>query len=160
MNNILLNFTLLFMTASATPQTVCFSIPAGTVYCATLLEYQQDKDQIWATIEVTPETWEIIDLVMLFNLHWNKRNAGSISGEKAVQIRMVLDKNIYDTLHAQGDLLIDTSSFLAADPSHPMRSAMHWFGIEVTEEVELPEALKDKGTLREGFTTQWKDDFQ
>lgn len=99
-------------------------------------------------------------MIMLFNLQWNKRNEGSFSGEKAVQIKLVLDKKIYDSLYAQGDLLIDVASFLAADSSHPMRSTLHWFGIEVTEEVDLPKALKDKGTLREGFTTQWKDDFK
>lgn len=141
-------------------QTLCFSVPSGAVYCGTLLEYTHINEQAWVTIEVTPETWEIIDLVMLFNLQWNKRNPGSISGEKAVQIKMALDKSIYDALNGRNELPTDAPALLSTDMSHPMRSNLHWFAIEITEEVELPEALKNSGTLREGFTTHWKDDFK
>jgi hypothetical protein len=52
---------------------------------------------------------------------------------------------------------MDTTAFVTADPGHPMRATTAWFATDVTEEVELPEALKEKGTLREGFTTHWRE---
>ncbi len=140
-------------------RTICFTIPVGAEYCATLLDYQKINNQLEATIEVTPEVWESIDLIMLFNLRWDVRNEGKIIGEKNVQLKIFLDKKIYEDLSRRGELP-DKNSFLSSDVKHPIRSAMNWFATEVTEEVDLPEALKNMGTLREGFTTQWKDDFK
>jgi hypothetical protein len=68
-----------------------------------------------------------------------------------------LDRKRYKELRSSGDLLTDKSAFIKADSQHHMRSTAAWFATEVTEEVELPEHLKEKGVLREGFTTHWKD---
>lgn len=139
---------------------VCFTIPAGAEYCAALLEYRHVNNRIHATIEVNPETWESIDLIELFRLRLDVRNPGRISGTKPVQLEIVLDPKIYEELNVSGNLPPDEKAFLATGSKHPMRSALNWFAIEVTEEVDLPEGLKDMGTLREGFTTKWKDHFR
>ncbi len=147
------------MSTRASSQNVCFSIPSGATSCGTLLNYEQVKNQLRISIEVDPPTWEMIDLVMLFNLRWDVRKAGSVSGQKPVQIYLALDKILYEELLAKGELLTDKDAFLSAPDNHPMRSNVSWFGLEVTEEVDLPDELKSKGTLREGFTTKWRDDF-
>lgn len=135
----------------------CFSLNPFKEYCGTLLEFEHTEESVELTVEVDPETWESADLLLLFNLNWDKRNPGTISGTKPVQIGMFLDREMYKKLKSSGDLLLDRSSFIKADPQHPMRNTASWFATEVTEEVELPEELKQKGTLREGFTTHWKD---
>ncbi|HEY5826175.1 MAG TPA: hypothetical protein VIT44_17515 [Cyclobacteriaceae bacterium] len=108
-------------------------------------------------MEAEPGIWEFIDLLMLFNLRWDVRNEGSVSGQKAVQIRMYLDSDIYNSLQKEMNLILDEKTFLLSDSLHVMRCTKSWFATEVTEEVELPESLKGQGTVREGFTTQWKE---
>lgn len=140
-------------------QSICFNLPAGAEYCGRLLKFSHNNDRIQATIEVEPDVWESIDLVEMFNLRLDVRKPGSVTGTKAVQLEIVLSSKIYQALKAEGRLLTDDKAFLASDPSHPMRSVLNWFAIEVTEEIALPESLRDKGTLREGFTTKWKDEL-
>lgn len=139
------------------PPYTTFTLPVGTSYPAQLLDFEQVGDQIQATIEVEPDVWETVDLVMLFHLQWNDRNEGSVSGEKPVQIKMFLGQDVYDSLLAENKLVTNRSDFFQTEESHLMRSAHSWYATEVTEEVALPEALKDKGTVREGFTTKWKE---
>lgn len=138
-------------------ENACFSLNPYKEYCTTLLQYEHTGSGVELTVELDPETWEFADLLMMFNLYWDKRNAGSVSGTKPVQISMFLDRELYKALVNSGDLLADKAAFMAADPQHPMRSTTAWFATEVTEEVDLPEELKGKGTLREGFTTHWRD---
>jgi len=135
----------------------CFSLNPYKDYCGALLEYTHTGSEVELTVEVDPETWESADLLMLFNMKWDKRNPGTISGTKPVQISMFLDRELYKKLKGSGDLLMDMTAFMTADPAHPMRATTAWFATEVTEEVELPEELKGKGTLREGFTTHWRE---
>jgi hypothetical protein len=135
----------------------CFSLNPYKDYCGSLLEYQHKDGRIELTVELDTETWEFADNLMFFNLYWDKRNPGRISGTKPVQISMYLDPALYKDLSAAGNLLTDKNAFMAAKSDHPMRTITAWFATEVTEEVELPESLKGKGTLREGFTTHWKD---
>lgn len=142
---------------SSASDTACFTLNSYKEYCGALLEYNHTGSGVELTVEVDPETWESADLLMLFNLALDKRNQGTISGTKSVQISMFLDRALYAKLKASGDLLEDKTSFMTADPGHPMRATNAWFATEVTEEVELPEALKDMGTLREGFTTHWRE---
>lgn len=145
---------------NSTPNTICFNIPSGTEYCGALLDFKKVNNQIHAVIEVDPPTWEYIDLLQFFNLRWDARNPGTISGTKRVQLEIVLDPKIYDALTDAGTLLVSKDAFLTSDTNHPMRSVLSWFALEVTEEVDLPEHLKSMGTVREGFTTTWKDKFR
>ncbi len=142
---------------SAQKDIACFSLNPYKEYCGTLLEYKHTGTAVKMTVELDPETWESADLLMFFNLQWDKRHPGNISGTKPVQISMFLDRELYKKLKTSGDLLADKTTYMSASPEHPMRSTSSWFATEVTEEVDLPEELKDKGTLREGFTTHWKD---
>ncbi|GEM_PF-1467268 len=141
-------------------QPITFTLPVGTEYEANLLSFEHENSQIEAIIEVGPEVWETVDMVMLFNLKWNDRNEGSVSGTKPVRIRMFLDKELYQTLKDENNLITDEKSFLASDRNHPMRSSTKWFGVEVTEEVTLPDSLKNLGTVREGFTTKWLEEYR
>ncbi|UXX78286.1 hypothetical protein N7E81_13065 [Reichenbachiella carrageenanivorans] len=142
--------------ASDPPYTT-FILPVGTAYRAKLLDFVQVDNQIQATIEVEPEIWETVDMVMLFHLQWNDRNEGSVSGDKPVQIKMFLGPEVYTSLSNEKQLITNRNDFFQTDEKHPIRSAYSWYATEVTEEVELPDVLKDKGTLREGFTTKWKE---
>lgn len=136
----------------------CFSLNEHKEYCTSLLEYAHADSSIEMTVELDAETWEYADLLQFFNLRWDKRNAGKISGIKPVQISMYLDPKIYNELKASNNLLTDKAAYMNAGKDHPMRKTTAWFATEVTEEVDLPEELKSMGTLREGFTTHWKKD--
>lgn len=140
-------------------QSTEFYIPVGVAYPVKLLDFQDKDDQLSARIEVTPAVWESIDMVMLFNLTWNNRNEGSVSGEKPLEIVMMFSKELYNEMKASGTLLTDSATFLDAGKDHPMKSTKNWYITEVTEEVDLPDELKGKGTLRQGFTTSWKKEY-
>jgi len=157
MISIILTLTLILSDMSNPHDDVaCFSLNPYKEYCGKLLEFHHKDGGIELTVELDPETWESADLLMFFNLDWDKRNPGKISGTKPVQISMFLDRALYQELETSGALLTDKHAFMTAKADHPMRQTTAWFATEVTEEVELPEELKGKGTLREGFTTQWK----
>lgn len=148
---------LIFATMSASSDVACFSLNPHKEYCTALLSYKDTGKGVELTVELDPETWEYADLLMFFNLYWDKRHPGTISGLKPVQISMYLNRDLYQKLKQSGELLSDKSAFMAAAPDHPMRTTTGWFATEVTEEVDLPDELKAKGTVREGFTTHWKD---
>jgi len=157
MISVLIGLQLILSNMSNPSDTACFTLNPYKEYCGALLEYNHTGSGVELTVEVDPETWESADLLMFFNLAWNKRNPGTISGTKSVQISMFLDRALYTKLKASGELLTDRVAFMTADLEHPMRATSAWYATEVTEEVDLPEALKDKGTIREGFTTHWRE---
>lgn len=157
---IALLFSLPLICTNMTPgnDTACFELNEFAEYCGTLLDLKDTGKTLQLTLEVNETTWESVDLLMMFNLAWDKRNAGTISGTKPVQIVMTLDKSLYKTLKESGNLVTDSAAFSALGKGHPMRGTEAWFATEVTEEVDLPEELKSLGSLREGFTTHWKQD--
>lgn len=138
---------------------ILFMLNPYASYQMTLLELRHIDNRLEATVEASPEVWEYVDLLMFFNLRWDVRNEGSISGTKTVQIKMVLDKNIYQSLVSSGQLLTDKNAFIESPSEHAMRGTSNWFALEVTEETDLPDRLKELGSLREGFSTKWKDDY-
>jgi hypothetical protein len=150
----------MFFSMNVQAQLTKFYIPAGADYDVQLKEFEHNNEHIKIKIEASPEVWMTIDLVMLFNLRWDNRNQGSVSGENPVEIVLFLSKDIYQKLSDSGNLLTDVNAFLQASKDHPMKSTVNWCATEVTEEVSLPEYLKDKGSLREGFTTTWKEVFE
>ncbi|GAB1446562.1 MAG: hypothetical protein KF860_09805 [Cyclobacteriaceae bacterium] len=141
-------------------QSTEFYVPTGTAYSAQLLDFQHEDGKISVRIEVTPAVWEHIDLVMLFNLTWDNRNEGSVSGEKPLEITMMFSKDLFREMKESGTLLTDSIAFLNADKDHPMKSTRNWYITEVTEEVDLPDDLKAMGKLRQGFTTKWRDEYK
>lgn len=142
---------------SSQTDTACFSLNPFAEYCGQLLKFKDTGTTVELTVELSPETWEYADLLMMFNLFWDKRNPGNISGTKPVQIAMFLDRELYKKLKASGELITDSAAFTTIQKDHPMRGTTVWFATEATEEVDLPEELKGKGTVREGFTTQWRE---
>lgn len=154
--NILLYLPLMHSDMNLKTDTACFYLNEYANYCGSLHEFQDTGTTIELTLEFQPEIWESIDLLMMFNLQWNKRNQGEISGGKPVQIVMHLDKDLYTKLKASEKLITDRGAFVVSDPSHPMRGTSNWFATEVTEEADLPEDMKSMGTVRQGFTTHWK----
>ena len=157
MISLIIGFQLILANMSNPPDVACFSLNEYTSYCGPLLEFKHTDRGIELTVEVDTETWEFVDMLMLFNLYWDKRNPGQVSGTKPVQISMFLDRELYAKLESSGELLTDKSAFIQAGAMHPMRAVTAWFATEVTEEVELPDELKKMGTVREGFTTHWRD---
>ena len=156
MISIIISLHLIFMNM-ANPDVACFSLSPYKEYCGTLLEFKHTGTGVEMMVELDQETWESADLLMFFNLNWDKRNPGTISGTKPVQISMFLDRELYKKLKESGDLLTDKTAFKEAKPDHPMRGTQSWFATEVTEEVDLPAELQSMGSVREGFTTHWRD---
>lgn len=143
-----------------TSPTIEFMLNPYAAYSMTLIEFQHINNRIEVTVEAKPEVWEYIDLLMFFNLGWDKRKEGTISGTKPVQVKMVLDKAIYNSLESTNQLLTDPNVFIESPKDHPMRGTANWFALEVTEETDLPESMKSLGTLREGFITTWKEELK
>lgn len=143
------------VTASTLPATLDFQVPVGSTVATRVLQTRRDGDDVVVVVEVSQEEWELIDLVMYFNLLWDRRNPGTVSGTGAVQIVMQLDPSLADRI--EGDDVITALSALPLDDQ--LRSTTSWYGLEVTEAVELPPELADKGEVRQGFTTTWADEL-
>lgn len=130
---------------------VDFRIPSGADLPARVLSADRSGDDVRLVIEVDPDAWQTIDLVMLFHLRWNVRDPGEVSGERPVQLGLRLD----DALVAES-AAVELPAGLAGLPAdHPLRSTQSWYATEVTEAVDLPPGFTGSGELRQGFTTRW-----
>lgn len=132
-----------------------FRVPSGKIVPTRLLELRADADAVIATVEVGQEEWRLIDLVMLFNLQWDRRHPGEISGEGVVQIVMQLDSALAGRIDPESPF----NSLASVPVDDELRSTTSWFGLEVTEEVALPPDLAANGEVRQGFTTTWRDEL-
>jgi hypothetical protein len=137
------------------PHALEFEVPSGSIVPTRVLDAGRDGTAIVLLIEVGQEEWELADLVMYFNLQWDRRNPGEISGDSAVQILMQLDPALADRI--DGDDVFAVLSSVSLDD--PLRSTTSWYGLEVTESVALPPDLAAKGEVRQGFTTTWRRDL-
>lgn len=137
------------------PVALDFQVPSGTIVPTRVLDARRGDGAVLLLIEVGQEEWEMVDLVMYFNLRWDRRNPGEIGGDGTVQILMQLDPALAGRL-AAGDVV----HALAALPiDDALRSTTSWYGLEVTEAVPLPPALAAKGEVRQGFTTTWREEL-
>lgn len=127
-----------------------FTTPSGAEIEVAAVSGSRD-DHVELTVEADPATWETIDLVMLFNLRWNVRDEGTVSGDTPVQLVLRLDDQLAEDFPS-GDVI---DVLAALDTDHALRSNTNWYALEVTEVVELPPELAEKGELRSGFTTAW-----
>lgn len=130
----------------------CTELPATIVASAVTPSGAVDL-----TIEIGAEQWELVDLAMLFNLEWNRRNAGKVSGEQSVQIELRLQGELADRLRdlADGGDIAEALAGLASDD--PLMNTEAWFGLTVTEAIPLPPELEGQGEVRRGFTTIWRE---
>ncbi len=129
---------------------ITFTTPSGAEIEVVAIDGSRNG-HIEITVDADPATWETIDLAMLFNLRWDVRNDGVISGDTPVQIVLRLDAELVDQL-PDGD---PVEALASLDADHPLRSNTNWYALEVTEAVELPPSLAGTGDLRSGFTTNW-----
>ncbi|CAN5372425.1 hypothetical protein BH23ACT3_BH23ACT3_18890 [soil metagenome] len=110
-------------------------------------------EHVTLTVEADTATWETIDLVMFFNLRWDVRGEGTITGNTPVQLVLRLDSALADQL-PDGEV---AAALARLDLAHPLRSNTNWYALEVTEAVDLPPSLAEKGELRSGFGTTWME---
>lgn len=156
MNRILLLTLLGLLTMNSSAQDVTFFMPIGNAHAAKILDFKPTKKGVFITIESSPKSWDEIDLIMLFNLTWNNRGPGKVSGSKPVQIELALGTDVYDKLKSSNKLITTLENFIQAPKDHPMKSTANWYALSVTEAIDLPDHLKGKGEIREGFITDWK----
>lgn len=141
--------------STSLPGPLEFQAPVGAIVPTRVLDAGRKDGAVVLLVEVGQEEWEMIDLVMYFNLLWDRRNPGEISGEGVVQILLQLDPSMVSRV--DGD---DVYAALTAVPlDDELRSTTSWYGLEVTEEVPLPPELADKGELHQGFTTTWRQEL-
>lgn len=139
-------------TSTELPAALEFRVPVGAIVPTRVLDASRVDGAIVLLIEVGQEEWEMIDLVMYFNLRWDRRNPGEIVGDGVVRILLQLDPDLADRV--TGD---DVYGLLVALPvEDDLRSTVNWYGLEVTEKVSLPPELAAKGEVRQGFTTTWR----
>ena len=136
------------------PAPLEFQVPSGSIVPTRALDAGREAGAVVLLVEVGQEEWEMIDLVMYFNLRWDRRNPGEVSGTGAVQILMQLDPALADRV---GDDVFAVLS--AAELDDELRSTDSWYALEVTEAVALPPDLAAKGEVRQGFTTTWRDEL-
>jgi hypothetical protein len=138
--------------AAELPAALDFRVPVGAIVPTRVLDASRVDGAVILLIEVGQEEWEMIDLVMYFNLQWDRRGPGEIGGEGVVRILLQLDPALADQVDSD-----DVYALLAARPiEDELRSTVNWYGLEVTEDVPLPPELAGKGDLRQGFTTTWR----
>lgn len=140
-----------------------FRLGSGAPLPARALGSRLVDDVVELTIEVGPEQWSMIDMVMLFHLEWSNRHDGEIVEGGDVQIDLRLDHALVGELQPLVDPADLTGATIAEvvaglDDEHPLRDPQSWYALRVTESVPLPPSLADKGEVRSGFTTVWNDD--
>lgn len=142
------------VTSGDLPTALEFQVPSGSLVPTRVLDAGRDGDAVVLLIEVGQEEWEMIDLVMYFNLLWDRRGPGEISGDAVTQILLQLDPALAGRV---GDDVM--ASLTGVDLDDPLRSTTSWYGLEVTEAVPLPPDLAAKGEVRQGFTTTWRTEL-
>lgn len=143
------------VTSTDLPAALEFRVPVGAIVPTRVLDASHVDGAVVLLIEVGQEEWEMIDLVMYFNLQWDRRHPGEIVGDGVVRILLQLDPELVDRLTSD-----DVYAVLAALPvEDDLRSTVNWYGLEVTEAVPLPPDLAAKGEVRQGFTTTWRSEL-
>lgn len=144
------------MSANSTlPSALDFRVPNGTIVPTRVLDASCVDGAVTLLVEVGQEEWELIDLVMIFNLQWDRRGPGEISGDGIVQILLQLDPSLAARVVTDDPV----GQFAALPVEDELRNTTSWYGLEVTEEVALPPALAEKGEVRQGFTTSWRTEL-
>ena len=136
-----------------------FMIPSGRPLPAQMLERRRVDGDVYLTVEVGPEEWTMVDMIMLFHLGWDARNPGEIVEGGNVQIELRLSGELDDDDRSVLDGVADTEIAAAVaglEDEHPLKVTESWYATEVTELVPLPPALAAKGEVRSGFTTVWR----
>lgn len=139
-----------------------FRLGSGAPLPARALTSRLVDDVVELTIEVGPEQWSMIDMVMLFHLEWSNRHDGELVEAGDVQLELRLDQQFVGELQPLVDPDDRTGATIAAvvaglDADHPLLDPQSWYALRVTEAVPLPPDLTDKGEVRSGFTTIWAD---
>ena len=139
-----------------------FRLGSGATFPARALASRLVDDVVELTIEVGPEQWSMIDMVMLFHLEWSNRHEGELVEGGDVQLELRLDHELVGELQPLVDPDDATGVTIAAvvaglDGDHPLLDPQSWYALRVTEAVPLPPDLADKGEVRSGFTTVWAD---
>lgn len=136
---------------------VTFRVPSGAEFELRALEATPAGDgDVRVTVEADAETWGTIDAVELFNLGFAVRGPGTLSGRKPAQIELRPGAVLRERLAGLDEVAI-LSELARGGADDDIVMMNNWYATEVTEAVDLPPELADKGELREGFRTAHAD---
>lgn len=134
-----------------------FFINDEATVAVTIVAAQTEPD-VALTLQADPAHWETIDLLQLFQLRWDARHEGVVSGERPVWIEIKPASDV--DVDPLPDDPAGLAAFVAAAggrDEEPWRDAQRWYALSVTEAVDLPPELAALGEVRSGFATVWAD---
>ena len=129
-------------------RSVLFHAPAGLEIPAQLVEV----GDTCVVVELSPETWETVDVLSLFHLQPANRQPGLISAGVAVRIELWRAPDAGPSNPAElAELLLSCS---ITDPANALLSTATWYALTVTEE----RYAQGPARLATGFATRWRNE--
>lgn len=142
-----------------TPVSLSLHDSSGDPVVAEVTAIDRDASGAWvATFHVTLEVWTHINAEELFHTQRDRR-VGRVAGDfehgRPIVIEAALDDLVAKTLQLADASADDVLARLAAIKPNTLDqfllSTRSWFARSVVQEVPLPDELKAKGSISEGF---------
>ncbi|MFT4600346.1 MAG: hypothetical protein ACI857_000520 [Arenicella sp.] len=144
--------------------TILNSEQMSIVVTAKNLQIIASSKKIQLEILVTPEVYKIIDANHLFNLEQENRGeilGGKFDEAKPFKIVLQLKDEFVESITAanqdQEQLKLMLIKELDNNASKTLRSIDSWQALNVTQAIDLPSGLSDKGAVSFGFQTKWAE---
>lgn len=137
----------------------------GESFDAEVVSVERDPSGVLAvTFHVDQETWTQLNKAEAFHTERSRR-VGDIEGNfepgSPIAIEAILDDLVIESLDLFGVDEAELEARLTATKLEGLDefllSASSWWAGTVTQEVELPPELADKGSIREGFRMESPD---
>jgi hypothetical protein len=143
------------------PISLPIRLPIGAAFPVDVIDAEPSLSQYRITIQVPFDTWDTIDVFEAFNLKNEVRGQGQITDEGDVRIELRLADDLVPDLIDRIAHLTPRDGVLELAKSgddSPALVTESWFGLHVTQAVDLPPELQQPGNeVRSGFSTSWAD---
>ncbi len=149
----------------STPLTLDLHDTSGNTVVAEVVAVERESSgQLVVTFHVTPQTWEHINAEELFHTDRDRRS-GAVEGrfepDRPIAIEATLDDLVVQSLELTNASVDKVRARLNSIQPNTLDqfllSAQSWLARSVTQEVPLPDELKSKGSISEGFRMERGD---
>ena len=143
-----------------------WNTPIDTQIACDITKLKINNDRVRMSMLVDYETYKEIYVNELFNLYREsigKNFKEEFDKNNVIEIELVLDPSYNEIL--EGAVKFDSESIIqfllkkSVDENNIFLSTDSWYVLNVKQEEELPDELKELGSLKVGFDTRWKEEL-